>query len=156
QQIENGITLGAMYALVALGYTLVYGIIELINFAHGDVFMWSTIVVLAVVQALGLTHPYTGLALIGILALPILIGPAVSATLNVTIERVAYRRLRRAPRLAPLIAAIGASFILQNAAQLWRGAGFVAFPDIFPAGGITLSGAFGGTLQINFLDIFIV
>jgi branched-chain amino acid transport system permease protein len=156
QQIENGITLGAMYALVALGYTLVYGIIELINFAHGDVFMWSTVVILAVAQALGFNHPYTGLALIGILLLLIVIGMAVSATINVSIERLAYRRLRRAPRLAPLIAAIGASFILENVAQLWRGAGFVAFPGIFPAGGITLSGAFGGTLQINYLDIFII
>jgi branched-chain amino acid transport system permease protein len=156
QQIENGITLGAMYALVALGYTLVYGIIELINFAHGDVFMWSTVVILAVAQALGLNHPYTGLALIGILLMLIVIGMAVSATLNFSIERLAYRRLRKAPRLAPLIAAIGASFILQNVAQLWRGAGFVAFPGIFPAGGITLSGTFGGTLQINYLDIFII
>ena len=69
QQIENGITLGAMYALVALGYTLVYGIIELINFAHGDVFMWSTVVVLAVVQAMGLNQPVTGLALVGLLIL---------------------------------------------------------------------------------------
>jgi len=82
QQIENGITLGAMYALVALGYTLVYGIIELINFAHGDVFMWSTVVILAVAQALGLNHPYTGLALIGILLMLIVIGMAVSATLT--------------------------------------------------------------------------
>jgi branched-chain amino acid transport system permease protein len=156
QQIENGITLGAMYALVALGYTLVYGIIELINFAHGDVFMWSTVVILAVAQALGLNHPYTGLALIGILLMLIVIGMAVSATINVSIERLAYRRLRKAPRLAPLIAAIGASFILENVAQLWRGAGFVSFPGIFPAGGITLSGTFGGTLRINNLDIFII
>ena len=156
QQIENGITLGAMYALVALGYTLVYGIIELINFAHGDVFMWSTVVILAVAQALGLNHPYTGLALIGILLMLIVIGMAVSATINVSIERLAYRRLRKAPRLAPLIAAIGASFILENVAQLWRGSGFVAFPNIFPPGGITLSGTFGGTLQINNLDIFII
>src|SRR5215813_1698400 len=114
QQIENGITLGAMYALVALGYTLVYGIIELINFAHGDVFMWSTVVVLAVVQAMGLNKPVTGLSLIGLLLFLILIGMLVSATINVSIERIAYRRLRTAPRLAPLIAAIGASFVLEN------------------------------------------
>ena len=65
QQIENGITLGAMYALVALGYTLVYGIIELINFAHGDMFMWGTVVTFVLVQRIGLTHPATGFALIG-------------------------------------------------------------------------------------------
>jgi branched-chain amino acid transport system permease protein len=151
QQIENGITLGAMYALVALGYTLVYGIIELINFAHGDVFMWSTVVTLVVVQALGITSALTGLALIGVLLLLIVVGVLVSAGLNVTIERVAYRPLRRAPRLAPLIAAIGASFILQNVAQLWRGSSFVAFPAIFPPGKISI-----GPVNINYLDIFIV
>jgi len=151
QQIENGITLGAVYALVALGYTLVYGIIELINFAHGDVFMWSTVVTLAVVQAMGLNAPLSGLALVGILALLIVIGMVVSAVLNVSIERFAYRPLRKAPRLAPLIAAIGASFILENVAELWRGAGFVSFPTIFPLGGYHLFG-----VQINYLDIFIV
>ncbi len=151
QQIENGITIGAVYALVALGYTLVYGIIELINFAHGDVFMWSTVVTFAVVQALGLNAPLTGIALVGVLALLIFIGMAVSAGINFSIERIAYRRLRKAPRLAPLIAAIGASFILENIAELWRGAGSVAFPTIFPTGGIYIFGA-----QINYLDIFIV
>lgn len=151
QQIENGITLGAMYALVALGYTLVYGIIELINFAHGDVFMWSTLVTLVVIQALGITGTLTGLALVGVLLLLIVIGVAVSAGLNVTIERLAYRPLRRAPRLAPLIAAIGTSFILENVAQLWRGSSFVAFPPIFPPGKIAL-----GSVNINYLDIFIV
>src|SRR5215470_15748196 len=85
QQIENGVTLGAMYALVALGYTLVYGIIELINFAHGDVFMWSTVVTLAVVQALGVVQPQSGLALVGVLLLLLVVGVIVSAGLNVTI-----------------------------------------------------------------------
>lgn len=151
QQIENGITLGAMYALVALGYTLVYGIIELINFAHGDVFMWSTVVTLAVVQAMGITGTLTGPALVGMLLLLLLIGIVVSSGLNVAIERIAYRPLRRAPRLAPLIAAIGVSFILENAAQLWRGSSFVAFPAIFPGGGLQI-----GSVRINFLDIFIV
>ncbi|HEU5347166.1 MAG TPA: branched-chain amino acid ABC transporter permease [Ktedonobacterales bacterium] len=151
QQIENGVTLGAMYALVALGYTLVYGIIELINFAHGDIFMWSTVVTLVVVQAMGISSPLGGLALVGVLLLLIVIGIVVSAGLNVAIERIAYRPLRRAPRLAPLIAAIGASFILENAAQLWRGSSFVAFPAIFPSGGIQL-----GSVRINYLDIFIV
>lgn len=151
QQIENGVTLGAMYALVALGYTLVYGIIELINFAHGDVFMWSTMITLVVVQSLHITGAVTGLPLVGLLILLIVIGAAVSGGLNVFIERVAYRPLRRAPRLAPLIAAIGASFILENAAQLWRGSSFVAFPAIFPPGKISI-----GSVNINYLDIFIV
>ncbi|HET8909802.1 MAG TPA: branched-chain amino acid ABC transporter permease [Ktedonobacterales bacterium] len=154
QQIENGITLGAMYALVALGYTLVYGIIELINFAHGDVFMWSTMVTLVVVQALHISGALGGMQLVGVILLLIVIGVVVSATLNVTIERVLYRPLRRAPRLAPLIAAIGASFILENVAQLWRGSSFTAFPGIFPTGkgyGLSL-----GSVTINYLDIFIV
>jgi len=151
QQIENGVTIGAVYALVALGYTLVYGIIELINFAHGDVFMWSTVVTLVIVQAMGLNSPLGGFALIGVLALLIVVGMIVSATINVTIERFAYRPLRKAPRLAPLIAAIGASFILENIAELWRGAGSVAFPSIFPTGGFTVLGA-----RVNYLDIFIV
>ena len=151
QQVENGITLGAMYALVALGYTLVYGIIELINFAHGDVFMWSTVVVLAVVQAMGLNKPVVGFALIGLLILLIVIGMVVSAVINVSIERLAYRPLRTAPRLAPLIAAIGASFVLENVAQLWRGAGFTSFPNIFPDGGFHI-----GDVSIAYLDIVIV
>ncbi|HET9980770.1 MAG TPA: hypothetical protein VFQ32_10015, partial [Ktedonobacterales bacterium] len=113
QQIENGVTVGAMYALVALGYTLVYGIIELINFAHGDIFMWSTVVTLVVVQAMGITGELTGFALVGMLILLIIVGVIVSGGLNVVIERFAYRPLRRAPRLAPLIAAIGVSFILE-------------------------------------------
>jgi branched-chain amino acid transport system permease protein len=151
QQIENGITLGAMYALVALGYTLVYGIIELINFAHGDIFMWGTVITFIVVQMMGLNHPLSGFALVGVLLLLIIIGMAVSAFLNAGLERVAYRRLRKAPRLAPLIAAIGASFILETIVQLWRGTNFYAFPDIFPHGGFTIFGA-----RVNYLDIFIV
>lgn len=150
QQIENGVTIGAMYALVALGYTLVYGIIELINFAHGDVFMWSTVVTLVVVQALGINSTLTGLSLIGVLILLIAVGVIISGGLNVAIERLAYRPLRRAPRLAPLIAAIGVSFILENAAQIWRGSAFVAFPAIFPEGGWNIGG-----VQVNYLDVFI-
>lgn len=151
QQLEIGITLGAMYALVALGYTLVYGIIELINFAHGDVFMWSTIVTLALIQAMGIVSPPGPAQLIGLLILLVAIGMLVSATLNVTIERFLYRPLRKAPRLAPLIAAIGASFILETVAQLWRGSSFVAFPTIFPGAGVTI-----GAVRVNLLDVVIV
>ncbi|MBF6589063.1 MAG: branched-chain amino acid ABC transporter permease [Ktedonobacterales bacterium] len=154
QQIENGITLGAVYALVALGYTLVYGIIELINFAHGDVFMWSTIVTLAVLERLGfsnLSTPLSGIALVGMLFLLLAVGMVTSATLNFTIERVAYRRLRKAPRLAPLIAAIAASFILVNVARIWRGTAQLAYPAIFPTDGVVI-----GDVRINYLNIFIV
>jgi branched-chain amino acid transport system permease protein len=151
QQIENGITLGAMYALIALGYTLVYGIIELINFAHGDVFMWSTVITFIVVQILGLTHPLAGLALVSVLVLLLIVGMAFSGVLNATIERVAYRRLRRAPRLAPLIAAIGCSFILETIVALWRGTQFYSFPTIFPTGSFEVFGA-----RVTYVDIFIV
>ncbi len=150
QQIENGVTIGAIYALVSLGYTLVYGIIELINFAHGDVFMWSTIVTLTVAQLLHFDHVLGGFALVGALLLLLIIGIATSALLNVGIERVAYRPLRRAPRLIPLISAIGVSFILENVAQLWKGANSIAYPVFFPTDAITL-----GNVTIPFLDIFI-
>ncbi len=150
QQLELGITLGAMYALVALGYTLVYGIIELINFAHGDVFMWSTVVLLLVSNALGLKGTLGGFALVGVLILFLAIAMAVSAFLNVSIERLAYRRLRKAPRLAPLIAAVGVSFILENIAQLTIGSGFIAFPPIFPTTALNIFG-----VKISILHIFI-
>jgi branched-chain amino acid transport system permease protein len=167
QQISNGLTLGAMYALVALGYTLVYGIIELINFAHGDVFMFSTVIVLIVVQNLRITEPVSNVfVLFGLILVLIGIAMLVSAGLNASIEFVAYRRLRKAPRLAPLIAAIGVSFVLENVVQLWRGAGFTAFPRIFPSafrdhldfGLFSIPATFdtGIGLTIRALDIFII
>ncbi|HEX8996074.1 MAG TPA: branched-chain amino acid ABC transporter permease [Ktedonobacterales bacterium] len=151
QQLEIGVTLGAMYALVALGYTLVYGIIELINFAHGDVFMWSTVVTLALVQAMGIAGPPNAFVLIGLLILLLGVGMLVSGAINYSVERFAYRRLRKAPRLAPLIAAIGASFVLETIAQLWRGSSFVAFPAIFPDVGVNL-----GAVRVSLLDLVII
>ncbi len=152
QQIEIGVTLGAMYALVALGYTLVYGIIELINFAHGDIFMWATVITLVVVNAMRLSAPPSNFfALIGLLLLLLVVGMLVSGALNFTLERFAYRRLRKAPRLAPLIAAVGASFILETVAQIWRGSGSVAFPTLFPATSFGI-----GQVDFPLLDIFIV
>ncbi len=151
QQIENGIILGAIYALVALGYTLVYGIIELINFAHGDVFMWGTMVTLTLTQMLGIHGTVGGLALVGLLILFLAASMAFCAGLNVVIERYAYRPLRAAPRLAPLIAAIGVSFILENIAQLWRGADSVGYPPVFPAITFHL-----GSFSIGLLEILII
>jgi branched-chain amino acid transport system permease protein len=154
QQVENGLVIGAIYALISLGYTLVYGIIELINFAHGDVFMWSTIVTLAVAQSMGLdklSSPLGGLSLIGVMLLLLVIGALTSAAINITIERFAYRPLRKAPRLLPLISAIGVSFILNNLAQLWRGANGVAYPGFFPTSAIQIGG-----FSLPVLDIFII
>ncbi len=151
QTMVNGITLGAVYALVALGYTIVYGIVELINFAHGDVFMWSTAITLVVLNSMHVSTAVYGFTLIGLLLLMIVIGAVVSGTLNVVIERLAYRPLRKAPRLAPLIAAIGVSFILENIAELWLGASGISYPDFFPNGGIVL-----GDVTIQYIDVVVV
>src|SRR5690242_9995715 len=112
QQIINGLVLGSMYALVALGYTMVYGVLNLINFAHGDVLMIGAMVGLSILQLL--EHYFPGLPGFVQLALAILGAIPVAMLVNVLIERIAYRRLRNAPRLAPLITAIGVSILLQT------------------------------------------
>src|SRR4051795_9616385 len=118
--VVDGLSIGAIWALIALGYTLVYGIIELINFAHGEVFMIGSFVSVSLYATFGMTEQ-TGafILIIGILAV-LAISMFASGALNVMIERVAYRPLRSAPKLAPLITAIGMSFILQNVGLLWR------------------------------------
>jgi branched-chain amino acid transport system permease protein len=133
-----GVANGAIVALIALGYTLVYGIIELINFAHGDVFMIGTMTSLTVIttgatffgasRASQLEPPLITLLVVLALASSIL----VCAFLNAAIERLAYRRLRNAPKLAPLISAIGVSFILVNIGLFWKGASAVDFPNLIP------------------------
>jgi branched-chain amino acid transport system permease protein len=128
-----GLTTGCIYALVALGYTLVYGILELINFAHGDVFMLGGMMsatILASVFSLqsGDTGVVVWLSVFGTL----LISMAFCGTLNASIEFVAYRPLRGAPRLAPLITAIGMSFILQNVALAWKGPNYIEVVDVLP------------------------
>jgi branched-chain amino acid transport system permease protein len=118
--IKTGLSNGTIWALIALGYTLVYGIVELINFAHGEVFMIGSFVAVSLWQTTGVTAdtalPLIILSIVVFLALSML----ASGVLNVMIERVAYRPLRNAPKLAPLITAIGMSFILQNVGLLWR------------------------------------
>src|SRR3954471_23407805 len=118
--VKTGLSNGTIWALIALGYTLVYGIIELINFAHGEVFMIGSFVSVSIWGVLGVTDSsgvlVSILAILGGLAIAML----ASGTLNTMIERVAYRPLRTAPKLAPLITAIGMSFILQNVGLLWR------------------------------------
>src|SRR5262249_53291572 len=114
QEVIAGLTIGAIYALIALGYTMVYGIIELINFAHGDVFMIGSFVAIVVLNLLGISGPLVGWDLIGTLLLLFAVCMGFCGLLGVVIERVAYRPLRNAPRLAPLISAIGVSLILEN------------------------------------------
>lgn len=125
QLFTNGIHLGSIYALIALGYTMVYGVLRLINFAHGDVYMLGAFIGLQVVPALGAgRHPSLGVAL-ALLA----VSMAGCALVGLLIERLAYRPLRRAPRLTALITAIGISLFLQNAVQLWRGADPKFYPE---------------------------
>jgi branched-chain amino acid transport system permease protein len=130
-----GLTNGALYALVALGYTLVYGILELINFAHGDVFMlgglFSATMVLSVFNLKA--HASTGSLIVAIVG-SLLVAMAACGILNAAIERVAYRPLRGAPRVTPLITAIGMSFILEDVAIGWKGPGYTAVPRLLPTG----------------------
>src|ERR1700681_4565194 len=116
QVLLIGIANGAIIALIALGYTMVYGIIELINFAHGDIFMIGTLITLAAFNVFGVkdSSHLTGWTQLGVLLLTCLASILVCAVLGVVIERVAYRPLRNAPRLAPLISAIGVSLVLQD------------------------------------------
>ncbi len=134
QELVIGITTGAIYALIALGYTMVYGIIELINFAHGDIFMIGTFICITIFDQFGITASSAprGFSLIGLLLLALLGSMLICAVLGVVIERVAYRPLRNAPRLAPLISAIGVSLILEDVGKLWKGITIVSFPQIFP------------------------
>jgi branched-chain amino acid transport system permease protein len=133
QQTINGLTRGAVFALIALGYTMVYGIIELINFAHGDVFMLGLFISLAWFSVLGVTRTLTLGQLLTLLPVVFVLTMLTTAAINVAIDRVAYRPLRRAPRLAPLITAIGVSFMLENVALLWKGPAPIAYPDVFPS-----------------------
>jgi len=146
QQLINGLVLGSVYALIALGYTMVYGILELINFAHGEVVMIGAMVTLAVVNAL----LASGVDLPGIVvvAAGLLVAIAVSMALGFAIERIAYRPLRRAPRLAPLITAIGVSIVLQNVAMIIWGRSYISFPPILPVTRHDIAGAGVTDLQI--------
>ena len=128
--LVDGLSNGAIWALVAIGYTMVYGIVELINFAHGEVFMIGSFVAAGFFTTIGLTEgTNTGLLIIGLLVtLPVAM--FASGALNTMIERVGYRPLRSAPKLAPLITAVGFSFILQNVGILWRGGSQEGIPDL--------------------------
>jgi branched-chain amino acid transport system permease protein len=118
--VKTGLSNGTIWALIALGYTLVYGIIELINFAHGEVFMIGSFVAVSVWATLGVTEATSLAGRVGGILIALVLAMLASGSLNTMIERVAYRPLRNAPKLAPLITAIGMSFILQNVGLLWR------------------------------------
>src|SRR5688572_17462905 len=128
--LKDGLSNGAIWALIAVGYTLVYGIIELINFAHGDLFMIGSFVGFGLIGSLGLTVTTGAGGLIVGLVVIMLICMIACGSLNTMIERVAYRPLRNAPKLAPLITAVGFSFILQNVGLLWLGVSHRGVPNL--------------------------
>jgi branched-chain amino acid transport system permease protein len=128
--LVEGVSNGAILALIALGYTLVYGIIELINFAHGEVFMIGSLSAVAFWGTIGLTEETAAPGLIFGLLVTLIVAMLASGSLNTLIERVGYRPLRNAPKLAPLITAVGFSFILQNVGILWIGASQKSVPDL--------------------------
>lgn len=151
QQIINGLVLGSMYALVALGYTMVYGIIGLINFAHGEVLMIGALVSWTVI---GILQPLLPPWLVLIIAL--LIACALAAALNYSIEKVAYRPLRNSPRLAPLITAIGMSILLQTLAMIIWKPNYKSYPTLLPSTPIQVGGASITPTQIMILVTTVV
>ncbi len=125
--IVIGIANGGIFAIIALGYTMVYGIIQLINFAHGDVYMMCTFASLTVIAAMQTTNKSDAGQIFITILVALIVAIVFGGVLNASIERIAYRRLRNAPRLAPLISAIGVSFILENIGQIWAGQGYIGF-----------------------------
>ncbi len=151
-QFINALTIGAVYALIALGYTMVYGIIELINFAHGEIFMCGSFVSWWLLTSLGFTGAIHDVPLlIAVLALAFLVAMLVMGIVGVVIERLAYRRLRNAPRLAPLITAIGVSFILQNIIFVGISNSIVTSPQILPNDRLEI-----GPISINLINLFVI
>jgi branched-chain amino acid transport system permease protein len=149
-----GVTVGATYGLIALGYTLVYGILQLINFAHGDVFCLSGLLAFSIITWLGLDTDTSVPVIIGGLLLVLVVTMPGFAIANALIERVAYKPLRNAPRLAPLITAVGVSFILQNVGLAIWGPSYHTIPDVIPRTDAIEIG--GVAIQWNDLAVFAV
>ncbi len=154
QQVINGLVLGSVYALVALGYTMVYGILGLINFAHGEVVMVGAMVFLTAVGILG-GGPLV-LSNSTIIVFAVLTAIFVCSILAFFIERIAYRPLRNAPRLAPLITAIGMSILLQNVAMMIWGRQYRTFPELFQVESYSFAGANVTNVQLFIVGISIV
>ena len=152
QQIINGLVQGSVYALVALGYTMVYGILGLINFAHGEVVMVGAMVALTAIQVL----VAAALSPVLVLLLSVLIAMAACMALGYSIERIAYRPLRNAPRLAPLITAIGVSIVLQTLAMIIWGREYHAFPPLLPNASHNIGGAIITEVQISIVVVAIL
>ena len=151
QQIINGLVLGSMYALIALGYTMVYGIIQLINFAHGEVLMVGALTAWSIIGMMQSSMQGTPGWILLIIAM--VIACTVAAALNFVIEKVAYRPLRNSPRLAPLITAIGMSILLQTLAMIIWKPNYKPFPTLLPSAPYNVAGAFITPTQIMILSV---
>ena len=151
QQIINGLVLGSMYALIALGYTMVYGIIQLINFAHGEVLMIGAITSWSCIGMMQEAMPGAPGWLILLLAT--VIACAVAAALNFSIEKIAYKRLRNSPRLAPLITAIGMSLLLQTIAMIIWKPNYKPYPTLLPLTPFEIGGAVITSTQVLILAV---
>ena len=153
QYLITGLANGSLFALIALGYTMVYGIVELINFAHGDVFMLGAFLALTIIEQTGLAQAESGaiiaLGLLGIFA----VVPCFCAGINLAIDRIVYRPLRNAPKLAPLVSAIGVSFILMNVGLLWGGAADRNFPNLVPSDNLLGEGA---AIHVSWKDVLVI
>ena len=149
QQIVNGLVLGSMYALVALGYTMVYGIVNLINFAHGDVMMVGAMTAYSMFKVLN--HLMPGLPGWLTVVLATVVAMIACGTLNFFIERFAYRRLRNAPKLAPLVTAIGMSILLETLAMVIWGRDYKVFPSLLPQNIISIHGVVITPVQVMIL-----
>jgi branched-chain amino acid transport system permease protein len=153
QQLINGLTLGSIYGLIAIGYTMVYGIIGMINFAHGEIYMigaFISIIAFLALDAVGVS--FVPLQLMVVL----LVAMFFTAVYGWTLERIAYRPLRGSTRLAPLISAIGASVFLQNYVQLLQGARVKPLQPVVQGGIELMTSAEDFTVQITYLQIFII
>ena len=139
QQIINGVVLGSLYSLIALGYTMVYGILNLINFAHGDVLMVGAMTALSVIMLLKGLYPEMPAWLL--MSAGLITAIPVCVILSLVIERVAYRPLRNAPRLAPLITAIGVSIVIQTIGMMVWGRNYRTFPELIPQLNFDIGGA---------------
>ena len=151
QQIINGLVLGSMYALIALGYTMVYGIIQLINFAHGEVLMIGAITSWSCIGMMQEAMPGAPGWLVLLLAT--VIACAVAAALNFSIEKIAYKRLRNSPRLAPLITAIGMSLLLQTIAMIIWKPNYKPYPTLLPMTPFEIGGAVITSTQVLILAV---
>ncbi|MCC0032813.1 MAG: branched-chain amino acid ABC transporter permease LivH [Brucellaceae bacterium] len=159
QQLINGLTLGSIYGLIAIGYTMVYGIIGMINFAHGDIFMVGSFISLALIVAIGLTAASSAGFIIFALIVVLIISMVFTAAWGWTVERLAYRPLRGSFRLAPLITAIGMSIVLQNFVQVSQGARVKPLQPIISGGvtimeGVTENGPI--VVQLSYMQMLII